>query len=87
MLFALFGFLLATVGATDYVYQGFTAANLACGTDSGALNVGLSKPTGVSKFKINQIAFAYAKATGVITAKIKNEDGVVVTGTVCDLIP
>jgi len=57
MLGILFGLLWATATA-QYVYQGFTAANLACGTSSGALNVGLSKPSSVSTFKIKQVAFA-----------------------------
>ena len=43
-----------------YDWNGFTASGLGCGSDSGALNVGLgqSLPPGATGLKVKQIAFA-----------------------------
>ena len=59
---SLVGLLLPLINAQTFGYDfnGFTATTLGCGTDNGAINVGLSPPlpTGSSGLKVKQIAFA-----------------------------
>lgn len=49
-----------TAQSLYYDWNGFSARSLGCGSDSGALNVGLgqSLPTGATGLKVKQIAFA-----------------------------
>ena len=49
-----------TAQTPGYDWNGFTATTLGCGTDSGALNVGLSQTLspGATGLKVKQIAFA-----------------------------
>jgi len=58
----LIGLLLPLINAQTpgYDYNGFTTTTLGCGTDSGALNVGLSQSLspGSTGLKVKQIAFA-----------------------------
>ena len=59
---SLIGLLLPLINAQTpgYDWNGFTATTLGCGTDSGALNVGLSQTlsAGATGLKVKQIAFA-----------------------------
>ena len=59
---SLIGILLPLINAQTpgYDWNGFTATTLGCGTDSGALNVGLSQTlsAGATGLKVKQIAFA-----------------------------
>ena len=50
----------ANAQTLGYDWNGFTASTLGCGSDSGAINVGLgqSLPTGATGLKVKQIAFA-----------------------------
>ena len=58
LLLALVSFV--TAQTPGYDWNGFSASTLGCGTDSGALNVGLgqSLPPGATGLKVKQIAFA-----------------------------
>ena len=51
---------LVTAQTLGYDWNGFSASGLGCGSDSGALNVGLgqSLPPGATGLKVKQIAFA-----------------------------
>jgi hypothetical protein len=49
-----------TAQTMGYDWNGFSVSGLGCGSDSGALNVGLSQslPPGATGLKVKQIAFA-----------------------------
>ncbi|NDA64952.1 MAG: hypothetical protein EBX50_23440 [Chitinophagia bacterium] len=104
MISGLLGFLIAIMNiqvivaqTLYYDWNGFTASTLGCGSDSGALNVGLSQslPTGASGLKVKQIAFAiYGSNTlppniqldgATYTARLSTSNAQACCGTNCDL--
>ena len=88
---------LVTAQTLGYDWNGFTAATLGCGSDSGALNVGLSQslPPGATGLKVKQIAFAIYGTNSLpafiqldgstATPRVSTSTAVQCCGSGCDL--
>ena len=80
-----------------YDWNGFSASGLGCGTDSGALNVGLSQslPPGATGLKVKQISFAIYGTNSLppfiqlhgstATPRLSTSSAVACCGSGCDL--
>ena len=99
MLVALLLAMVSFVGAQTpgYDWNGFSASGLGCGSDSGALNVGLSQslPPGATGLKVKQIAFAIYGTNSLpafiqldgstATPRLSTSSAVQCCGSGCDL--
>ena len=85
-----------TAQALFYDWNGLTATTTGCGSNSGALNVGLSQslPSGATSFTVKQIAFAiygnsglpgYIELVGTTTARLSTSTAQQCCSSSCDL--